>query len=95
MRAATGGDTDDWLFLAMTCWHRGDESAARHWYGKATTTINQRAGGEHPAVERLRNEVAVLIGATLPEPGKTAARTPVAVDQSRGGRADHSRSRNR
>ena len=35
MQLAAGGDADDWLFLSMSLWHRGETAKARHWFDKA------------------------------------------------------------
>ena len=34
MRMADGGDPDDWLFLAMSLWNRGETASARVSYDK-------------------------------------------------------------
>ena len=41
MRMADGGDPDDWLFLAMSLWHRGETASARASYDKAGARLTR------------------------------------------------------
>ncbi len=63
IRTARGGDVNDWLFLALARWHRGDAPSARRWYDQAADALDQSTGPGDPAIDLLRSEVADLIGA--------------------------------
>ena len=58
----TGGDSTDWLFLAMTHWQRGEKEQARRWYDR---TIQVAPGGppDFPLrYDGFRAEAAALFG---------------------------------
>jgi tetratricopeptide (TPR) repeat protein len=41
MKLRKGGDSFDWFFLAMICWHEGENEKAREWYKRAVTWMKQ------------------------------------------------------
>jgi tetratricopeptide (TPR) repeat protein len=49
-----GADASEWLFLAMARWRLGDQTAARNWYDKARSWIDQHK----PQDEDLRRVLA-------------------------------------
>ena len=55
-----GGDSFDWLFLAMSHWQLGNKDEARKWYDKAVewTEKNQPRNAE---LRRFRTEAAELL----------------------------------
>jgi tetratricopeptide (TPR) repeat protein len=55
-----GGDSYDWLFLAMAHWRLGEKVEARRWYDKADKELKK---SEYPRVEegRLLAEAAELL----------------------------------
>ena len=63
MQLRAGGDTADWLLLAMAHWHKGEKDQARQWYDKAVTAMDKnQSQGEEP--RRFRVEAAALLGIT-------------------------------
>jgi len=61
MELANGGDAQQWLFLAMAHWQKGDRLQARQWYDKAVAWIeaNRPANEEY---DRFRAEAAEVLG---------------------------------
>jgi tetratricopeptide (TPR) repeat protein len=51
MAPRKGGDSCDWLFLAMAHWQLGEKEAARRWYDKADKELKKF---EYPRVEEGR-----------------------------------------
>jgi tetratricopeptide (TPR) repeat protein len=65
MELSKGGDSGDWLWLAMACWQRGDRPQALVWYDKAVSRMEK----EPPRTERLirlRSGAQRLIGGPTP-----------------------------
>jgi serine/threonine protein kinase len=62
-----GDDASDWLFLAMARWRLSDPSAARGWYDKARSWIEQHKppDGDLP---RILAETKALLDADKPQP---------------------------
>lgn len=60
MELRQGGNSFDWLFLAM-CPKLGDKEKARHWYDRAARCLdgNQRTNEE---LRRFRAEAAEVLG---------------------------------
>ena len=50
MKLHQGGDANDWFFLALAHWQRGDKEVARKWYDKAALWMEKNA----PKDEELR-----------------------------------------
>jgi tetratricopeptide (TPR) repeat protein len=62
-----GGDASDWLFLAMAHWRLSDQAAARDWYDKARSWIDQHKPQDED-LRRLFAETTTLLGADRPQP---------------------------
>ena len=61
----SGGNPNDWFFLAMANWQLGARAEARSWYDRAVAGINQdKNPGE--SLQRIRAEAEALFGV----PGK-------------------------
>lgn len=60
MTLRQGGDSFDWLFLAMTRWQLGDKTDAGAWYSLAVQWLhkNQPNSAE---LERFRSEAEALL----------------------------------
>jgi serine/threonine protein kinase len=60
MEPRKGGDSGDWLFLAMAHWRLGEKEEARRWYNKADKELKKF---EYPRVEEGRwlAEAAALL----------------------------------
>jgi tetratricopeptide (TPR) repeat protein len=60
MEPRKGGDSYDWLFLAMAHWRLGENAEARRWYDKADKALKKF---EYPPVEESRwlAEAAALL----------------------------------
>ncbi len=56
-----GGDSLNWLFLAMAYWQLGDKDQARHWYGKAVQWMDKNQP-KNDELRRFRSEAAELFG---------------------------------
>jgi tetratricopeptide (TPR) repeat protein len=61
MELNNGGDSTDWIFLAMAHWQLGDREQARQWYGRAAQALDKQ---KPPSAElrRFRAEAAQLLG---------------------------------
>jgi eukaryotic-like serine/threonine-protein kinase len=70
MRLRSGGDANDWLFLAMAGSRLGDPAVAQHWYNRSLTWIKANAPRDADLL-RFRNEAARLLGPESPPLGKT------------------------
>jgi serine/threonine protein kinase len=60
MELAGGGDANDWLALALVCWHQGARDEARSWYDRSARWLET-----HPVTDELyhaRREAAELLG---------------------------------
>lgn len=55
-----GGDSYDWLFLAMSCWHLGRHEEARQWLAKSMDWIQAHSHQEAPLL-RIQAEAQQLI----------------------------------
>jgi len=66
MELRSGGDSDDWFFLAMARWQLGDKVQARQFYDRAVDGMgkNHREYDERP---RFRAEAATLLGIQQPK----------------------------
>jgi serine/threonine protein kinase len=64
MQLRSGGDPNDWLFLAMARMQQGDIVRARKWYEQSITWIEAHASHD-PDLLRFRAEAICLLG---PEP---------------------------
>jgi tetratricopeptide (TPR) repeat protein len=62
-----GGDASDWLFLAMARWRLSDQAAARGWYDKARSWIDQHKPQDED-LRRVLAETTALLGADRPQP---------------------------
>ena len=73
MRLRAGGDPNDWLFLAMACWHQGDREQARRWYERSVAWVEQNKVRD-PFLEQFRREADALLGpAAVAEPARAPA----------------------
>jgi tetratricopeptide (TPR) repeat protein len=61
-----GGDASDWLFLAMARWRLSDQTAARGWYDKARSWIDQHKPQDED-LHRVLAETSALLGADTPQ----------------------------
>ena len=60
MDLRTGGDSNDWFFLAMAHWQKGDKLEARCWYDKAVSWMDKNQS-ENDELSRFRAEAAALL----------------------------------
>jgi tetratricopeptide (TPR) repeat protein len=70
-----GGDASDWLFLAMARWRMGDQTAARRWYDKARSWIDQHKPQDED-LGRVLAETRDLLGADGPPPTSQGRASP-------------------
>ncbi len=56
-----GGDSNDWVVLAMIRWRQGERAEAHRWLDKATAEI-ERLDQPDDDLRRLRDEAAALLG---------------------------------
>ena len=62
----TGGTAHDWFFLAMTRWHQGNHSEARHNFELAVAAMKNERKGD-PELIRFHAEAAALLGMAGPK----------------------------
>jgi tetratricopeptide (TPR) repeat protein len=60
MELRNGGDSNDWFFLAMAHWQRGDKPQARSWYDKAIPWMEKNQPKDEELI-RFRAEAAALL----------------------------------
>jgi tetratricopeptide (TPR) repeat protein len=60
MELRKGGDADDWFFLAMAHWQRGDKEQARKWFGQAVQWMDKHKPHDEE-LRRFRAEAAALL----------------------------------
>ncbi len=65
MSLRSGGNPNDWFFLAMANWQLGARAEARRWYDPAVARINQDKS-PNESLQRIRAEAEALLGV----PGK-------------------------
>jgi uncharacterized protein HemY len=70
MDLRSGGDPNDWLFLAMAHWRLGNKEQARRWYGKGVEWLEQNIESQDEELLGFRHEAEELMGiaATKPQP---------------------------
>ena len=61
MDLRSGGDANDWLFLAMAHWQLDQKDEARKWYDKAVVWMKEKASDDAELL-RFRAEAAALLG---------------------------------
>jgi tetratricopeptide (TPR) repeat protein len=61
MEYTSGGDANDWLFLAMAHWQLGHKDEARTWYDKAVQWMEKNKPKDEELL-RFRAEAAELLG---------------------------------
>ena len=64
MQLRSGGDSNDWFFLAMACWQSDDKEAARKWYDQAIMWMDKNKQ-QNEELQRFREEAAELLGVTV------------------------------
>ncbi len=69
MRASSGGDVDDWLFMAMASYHLGDKAKAQSWYEKAACVLVDPNRPKNPPIDHLWREATVLLGSSVSPSG--------------------------
>jgi serine/threonine-protein kinase len=70
VRLHSGGDSFDWLYLAMAHWQLGHKGEARQWYDKAVQWMDKNKTQDQQLIG-LRAEAAALLGIQVqPTPGK-------------------------
>lgn len=69
MALASGGDAQQWLFLAMDLQQQGDPVQARQWYDKAVAWIEKVHPGDESYV-RFRDEAGKVLGIATRGGGK-------------------------
>ena len=57
MKRKHGGDSEDWIFLAMAHWKLGQKTEARRYYDRAVQRMPIQA-----SLQRFRAEAAALLG---------------------------------
>jgi tetratricopeptide (TPR) repeat protein len=62
-----GGDSNDWFFMAMAEWQRGNQDAARKWHQKAIDWMEENDPNNEELI-RFRAEAVELLGVTEPQP---------------------------
>ncbi len=60
MELSSGGDSNDWFFLAMAHWQLGHKQEARQWYDQAIVWMDQNQPNNEE-LRRFRAEAAVLL----------------------------------
>jgi len=60
-KARSGGDSDDFFFLAMAHWQLGDKDKAREWYDKAVQWMEKNKPNDEE-LRGFREEAAKLLG---------------------------------
>jgi tetratricopeptide (TPR) repeat protein len=74
MELTPGDSAADWLFLAMAHWQKGDKDAARSFYDKAASWMDQHHSKDEE-LTRFRAEAEALIGgSTMPNGAEAFAR---------------------
>jgi tetratricopeptide (TPR) repeat protein len=61
IRLRKGGDSFDWLFLAMAHWQLGEKDKARAWYDRAVQWMD-KSPPKNEELRRFRAEAAELLG---------------------------------
>jgi tetratricopeptide (TPR) repeat protein len=61
LRLRSGGNSEDWFFLAMAHWQLGDAAKARHWYDQAIQWMDENRPNDEE-LHRFRAEAAALLG---------------------------------
>jgi tetratricopeptide (TPR) repeat protein len=80
MELREGGDSNDYMFVAMAHWQLGHQDVARNWYGRAADWM-ERNNPKDYELRRFRAEAAELLGITEPE-SSTEPKPPEAETQS-------------
>ncbi len=61
MEFRSGGDANDWFFLAMAHWQLKNKEEARKWYDKAVAWT-EKSKPDDEELRRFRAEAAELLG---------------------------------
>src|SRR5262249_44586637 len=61
MGLRSGGDANDWFFLAMAHWREGNEFEARSWYDRAVAGMKRHPSNSKDLL-RFRAEAMALLG---------------------------------
>jgi Flp pilus assembly protein TadD len=59
----SGGDAQEWFFLAMAHWRLGDRKQARAWYGRSIRWMEANRPHDEK-LRRTRAEATALLGVT-------------------------------
>ena len=65
MKLNSGGDANDWFFLAMTCWKLGEETEARMWYTRANDWMLEHRPNDQE-LQRFQKEADTLLHGDAP-----------------------------
>ena len=74
----TDGDSNDWLFAAMSHWRLGDQDEARRWYDKAVAWMAEKAP-KNEELLRFRAEAEEVLG--LKKESAEPAESEVGLDK--------------
>ncbi len=78
MALRNGGNADDWFFLALARWQKGDTDEACKWFDKAVAWTKEKAP-ENVKLRRFWAEAAGLLGQPKPDAeGQSRPATPKA-----------------
>jgi serine/threonine protein kinase/tetratricopeptide (TPR) repeat protein len=61
MELTSGGSAEDWFFLAMAHWQKGDHARARSWFGRAAAWV-PKTSTQAEELARFRAEAEALLG---------------------------------
>jgi hypothetical protein len=61
MELRSGGDANDWFFLAMTYWQMGEKTKARTWYDRAIAWTDKHQP-KNEELLRFHAEAETLMG---------------------------------
>ena len=73
MALRSGGDSNDFFFLAMAHWQLGNKDQARKWYDRAVEWMEKNKP-RHAELLRFRAEAEALLGATTKPASRPAAK---------------------
>jgi serine/threonine protein kinase len=75
----SGGDPNDWLFLALIAARQGDREQARKWYDRSLGWMDRNPTLLNPDLFRYRKEVCAALGIADPGPPKPLGGKPPAA----------------
>jgi Flp pilus assembly protein TadD len=74
----SGGDPNDWFFLAMLAWKDGDKSKAHEWFEKGSEWLTKNPNSD-PDLPYFQREAAAMLGIKTQSPAQGASSTDPAA----------------